>query len=765
METLLSHQNQNQIIHKSSTDLKSNKNTSKNPILKTLICSASKNLELFCQTLSNAKEKYKSEADGFLAFIKKNEENINKLISDKTKYYNSMRDKVNDVIKSEKLIENLSLNEDTELHQIVDECNNYSIFYKNIKAIQDEISNLKILKENKSLKEYLENAKALLDIEAQNINTSKISNLMEIENFENISFANNNTSVNEDLEKDKVKSDLKNENQASIKNNKNNNNQKNSNTFTSKNKNNHNEEKSSESSESEKVANKYLKYETPSSNKFLSKKRLKLSDGDIESTNTNNQDEIDLIKDSEEISSNEEDKKINEVTKDDKYSNNISKDSLNTKKNYKNSMKRELNGLGLSSKIAAALLTKKNILNSNNNTNNTNNTNNNPNKIMNGSSNETSNKENNSFKNKEKDKDKDREKDKQDITSQITLNSVYSDTIDLISSTNPNLNNCSNINNPAKKYETKNETKNDIKNNIKNEGNSAAATNGTSNNKFKSKPKNSGTAVAANAENKIKNQTSEPNINQKEEIQITNSSNIKTNNNNQNNCVKHKPDNLHPDNPLIKSPKFIEISNELRRNMESLSLLVKKDHNNFSEFINENFEECLFKQRIFYCEFDMLNKHKKLTSDLLGKDQIFENSENYEFVKLTIVRKGKQNINNLLKSMENFFKQYIKRKDIDGSAVIKGTLNGSFEKLQKYFTLQMRSFEYCEAIQLEVYLFKWDLFYDYNDKEDKTNLDNNLTKQYVNYGNMLRETRILAKKKNLMVQASSMDATGINVNN
>jgi len=689
METLLSHQNQNQIIHKSSTDLKSNKNTSKNPILKTLICSASKNLELFCQTLSNAKEKYKSEADGFLAFIKKNEENINKLISDKTK------------------------------HQIVDECNNYSIFYKNIKAIQDEISNLKILKENKSLKEYLENAKALLDIEAQNINTSKISNLMEIENFENISFANNNTSVNEDLEKDKVKSDLKNENQASIKNNKNNNNQKNSNTFTSKNKNNHNEEKSSESSESEKVANKYLKYETPSSNKFLSKKRLKLSDGDIESTNTNNQDEIDLIKDSEEISSNEEDKKINEVTKDDKYSNNISKDSLNTKKNYKNSMK----------------------------------------------SNETSNKENNSFKNKEKDKDKDREKDKQDITSQITLNSVYSDTIDLISSTNPNLNNCSNINNPAKKYETKNETKNDIKNNIKNEGNSAAATNGTSNNKFKSKPKNSGTAVAANAENKIKNQTSEPNINQKEEIQITNSSNIKTNNNNQNNCVKHKPDNLHPDNPLIKSPKFIEISNELRRNMESLSLLVKKDHNNFSEFINENFEECLFKQRIFYCEFDMLNKHKKLTSDLLGKDQIFENSENYEFVKLTIVRKGKQNINNLLKSMENFFKQYIKRKDIDGSAVIKGTLNGSFEKLQKYFTLQMRSFEYCEAIQLEVYLFKWDLFYDYNDKEDKTNLDNNLTKQYVNYGNMLRETRILAKKKNLMVQASSMDATGINVNN
>ena len=150
----------------------------------------------------------------------------------------------------------------------------------------------------------------------------------------------------------------------------------------------------------------------------------------------------------------------------------------------------------------------------------------------------------------------------------------------------------------------------------------------------------------------------------------------------------------------------------------------------------------------------MLNKNKKCNADHLAKDQIFsENFDNYENVKLTIVRKGKQNINNLLKSMENFFSFYIKRKDIDGSAIIKGVINCGFEKLQKYFTLQMRSFEYCEAIQLEVYLFKWDMFYDYNEEFDKTNIDRETLKQYISYGDLLRETRILAKKKDLMIQA------------
>jgi len=656
-----------------------------NSILKSLVTSASKNLELFCQTLNNAKEKYKIEADSFLQFLKKNEESINKLIEEKTRYYDTMKEKVNEIFNNENLFEDLSLKEDKEVHQILYECNNYSNFYKHIKAIQEEIRNLEMLKENKNLKEFVENTETLpLEDCAQN--DIKISSL---ENEKYVKFTiPKEPAILENSEKSKNFNEIKNTNIS---------------MNDSKEK---NEDISSITSESEKIANKYIKYETPNSNKFLGNKKHRSSEADVESTGTNNQDEIDLIKDSEDNSANDDNKK-NESLKVNNP-NSISRESnQSSKKNYKFSMKREINALGLNSKIVKNLQSKKTSpKNQNiNNNPNINSNNNNKNQIQ-------------TIKNLSN-------KEKQDNNSQNTLNSVFSDTIDLVSNSNGNLNkiNITTNNQNHKKIENKNSNLNNCKS--------------------KSKGKN-----LASSTNKIINP--DFSVTPKEDMNLTTSNKANTNN-------QKTKDIPNTDNILLKSSKFIEVSTELQKNIDTLTNLLKKDKNNYVEYIMENFEDCLFKQRIFYCEFDMLNKNKKCNSDLLGKDAIFENSENYEFVKLTIVRRGKQNINNLLKSMENFFKQYIKRKDIDGSAIIKGTINCSFEKLQKYFTMQMRSFEYCEAIQLEVYLFKWDLFYDFNEKEDKTNLDNNVIKQFVNYGNVLRETRILSKKKNLMLQATNME--------
>lgn len=100
--------------------------------------------------------------------------------------------------------------------------------------------------------------------------------------------------------------------------------------------------------------------------------------------------------------------------------------------------------------------------------------------------------------------------------------------------------------------------------------------------------------------------------------------------------------------------------------------------------------------------------------------------------------------------MENFFKIYIKRKDVDGSAMIKGVLNCSFDKLQKYYNMHMRSFEYCEAIQIEVFLYKWDLFLDFNENYDKTNMTKKEIAQVINFGQILQNTRTLTKKRNMI---------------
>ncbi len=701
-----------------SFEKKENQVIGNNNIFKTLITSASKNLELFCITLSNAKEKFKNEADSFMQNLKKSEENINKLIEEKTKYYDAIKEKVNGVFSKSNEggdMENLDLNEDKQIKEIVEECNDFGQFYKYFRTIDEEIKNLEALKENKALREYVENTKSFMEqsrlgdlvaskgllLESDNPNTHK-----NISKVENVSFANAPTEAVLVEKGKKLLGNNKLRKDAAA------------------------EENSSNSSESDKIANKYVKYETPTSNKFLGKKRLQSSDAEVESTNTNNQDEIDLLKDSEENSTNEDEKKRKNqlattaaAAKEKANPNNISGDSkTSAKRTNRYAMKREIHALGLTPKTSIVQAKKPNadniILNNNNSISNNN------------SKNQTS-----ATIEDQPNKEKQQQQDLL-ATNQNCSNSVYSETIDLVSSSNV----ISNSNNP---YSNRPKTASAANANSKLKSKGGAKT-GAVQNKDSSEALADSIVNAKNEQTISKKQSSINNSNNNKQISMSAANSV----------IKQT---LNTNNPIVKTQKYIENSNELYRNIGTLESLIKRDKHNYLEYIQQNFEESLFKQRIFYCEFDMLNKNRKCASDLLGKDPIFENSENYEHVKLTIVRKGKQNINNLLKSMENFFKQYIKRKDIDGSAVIKGTLNCSFDKLQKYFTMQMRSFEYCEAIQLEVYLFKWDLFYDFNEKEDKTNLDNSVLRQYINFGNVLRETRILEKKRRLMLQMSNME--------
>jgi len=207
---------------------------------------------------------------------------------------------------------------------------------------------------------------------------------------------------------------------------------------------------------------------------------------------------------------------------------------------------------------------------------------------------------------------------------------------------------------------------------------------------------------------------------------------------------------------LENSEKIQDVVLNLTDHLTDLCELIGKESNTINDYLMTNLENCLFIKRLYYSEFDLTNKSKKFNYEYLTKDNnLIEKIENFENVKLVIVRKGKQNINNLLKSMENFFKIYIKRKDVDGSAMIKGVLNCSFDKLQKYYNMHMRSFDYCEAIQIEVFLFKWDLFMDFNENYDKTNMNKKEIAELINYGQILHNTRILTKKRNMLKAAPS----------
>lgn len=205
-----------------------------------------------------------------------------------------------------------------------------------------------------------------------------------------------------------------------------------------------------------------------------------------------------------------------------------------------------------------------------------------------------------------------------------------------------------------------------------------------------------------------------------------------------------------------------EINIKIIENLTDLCESLGKENstNSINDYLISNLENCISTKRLYYCEFNFNEKknQKKFNYEYLTKDNLLiEKIENFQNVKLVIVRKGKENINNLLKTMENFFKIFVKRKDTNGSAMIKGVLNCSFDKLLKYYNSYMKSFEYCNAIQIEVFLFKWDLFIDYNEDFDKTNLNKMEIWDLVSNGNKLNQARCLMKNMNLVNEVNKED--------
>ena len=107
----------------------------------------------------------------------------------------------------------------------------------------------------------------------------------------------------------------------------------------------------------------------------------------------------------------------------------------------------------------------------------------------------------------------------------------------------------------------------------------------------------------------------------------------------------------------------------------------------------------------------------------LYKNDEFHKIIDYRFVKIAIVRKYGGKIQNILKSAEKKFKNFVIRKDNEGNTMIKGEINIKYESLVNYFLCGGKSVEEIAYIQFEVFLFKSDLFRDVQTSTDIININ------------------------------------------
>lgn len=102
----------------------------------------------------------------------------------------------------------------------------------------------------------------------------------------------------------------------------------------------------------------------------------------------------------------------------------------------------------------------------------------------------------------------------------------------------------------------------------------------------------------------------------------------------------------------------------------------------------------------------------------------------YKYVKLAMIRKYGGKIQNILKSAEKKFKNYIIRKDNEGNTMIKGELQVKYEALIHYFLTGGKSVDEISYIQFEVFLHKSDLYKDVQTNTDTIVISEELRKNY-----------------------------------
>lgn len=176
---------------------------------------------------------------------------------------------------------------------------------------------------------------------------------------------------------------------------------------------------------------------------------------------------------------------------------------------------------------------------------------------------------------------------------------------------------------------------------------------------------------------------------------------------------------------------------EILRKFKYLILLE-----NNGPYIFENLSELISTKLIYNSEFIMDGTNRIFHSESHVKSDQLLDKQNFKYVQVVLLKKENKHLGSLIKSLENFFDFYIKRKDERGNFMMKGALNNySFLNMENYFNFTYKSLNVIDVVQISVFLFKYDVYFDYNPYYDKTNIAKDEINSLLRYYEMLKTLR------------------------
>ena len=181
------------------------------------------------------------------------------------------------------------------------------------------------------------------------------------------------------------------------------------------------------------------------------------------------------------------------------------------------------------------------------------------------------------------------------------------------------------------------------------------------------------------------------------------------------------------------TPSMLSTPSEIKNLTDKVIAELKFTYPRIDLFLknNENSKFELIKTKtLLYSVIDYKEKDKKpqYYYYYLCKNKEIHKAVEYKYIKLAMVRKLGGKIQNILKSAEKKFKNYIIRKDYEGNTMIKGELQVKYEALIHYFLTGGKSAEEISYIQFEVFLHKSDLYKDIQSSADTIMLSEDIRK-------------------------------------
>ena len=181
------------------------------------------------------------------------------------------------------------------------------------------------------------------------------------------------------------------------------------------------------------------------------------------------------------------------------------------------------------------------------------------------------------------------------------------------------------------------------------------------------------------------------------------------------------------------SPSMMSTPSEIKNLTEKILAELKFTYPRIDLFLknSENSKSDLIKTKtLLYSLIDYKDKKPQYYYYYLCKNKEIHKAIEYKYVKLAMIRKFGGKIQNILKSAEKKFKNYIIRKDNEGNTMIKGELQVKYEALIHYFLTGGKSVDEISYIQFEVFLHKSDLFKDVQSTTDTIMISEETRKNY-----------------------------------